>query len=97
MTPLCFAWITGTKFGAVLDMVSDRYVAEYLMTVNLVHCLGLTIVRSISPYSHLTARARRCTTLALMVVLAKFYVDHMVVIQLVIILDIGSHWVHMYR
>lgn len=50
-----------TKFGAVLDMVSDR-----------------------------------CTTLALMVMLGSFYPKHILFFQLIITLDIGSHWVQMY-
>eukprot|EP00042_Codosiga_hollandica_P033942 m.233326 g.233326 ORF g.233326 m.233326 type:complete len:217 (-) comp54290_c0_seq2:130-780(-) len=50
-----------TKFGAVLDMVSDR-----------------------------------CTTVALAVTCAQLHPQYTVAFQLFIILDIASHWIHMY-
>ncbi|XP_065187320.1 CDP-diacylglycerol--inositol 3-phosphatidyltransferase-like [Sycon ciliatum] len=50
-----------TKFGAVLDMVTDR-----------------------------------CSTLCLFIVLGQFYPGHLVTFQLLAILDIASHWIHMY-
>jgi CDP-diacylglycerol--inositol 3-phosphatidyltransferase len=51
----------GTKFGAVLDMVTDR-----------------------------------CGTMCLMVTLAQFYPHHAFTFQMLMALDIGSHWIHMF-
>eukprot|EP00054_Salpingoeca_dolichothecata_P032685 m.266410 g.266410 ORF g.266410 m.266410 type:complete len:221 (-) comp30726_c0_seq1:151-813(-) len=38
----------------------------------------------------------RCTTLALWMCLGSFYPTYIVYFQLVAILDIGSHWIHMH-
>eukprot|EP00051_Salpingoeca_urceolata_P004672 m.66807 g.66807 ORF g.66807 m.66807 type:complete len:219 (-) comp13782_c0_seq3:176-832(-) len=38
----------------------------------------------------------RCTTLALLVTLGALYPKYLLYFQLVIILDISSHWIHMY-
>ena len=35
--------------------------------------------------------------MALMVVLTRFYPSYVIHIQLLMILDIASHWIHMYR
>lgn len=39
----------------------------------------------------------RCATLCLMLVLSYFYPDYMLCFQLLILLDIFSHWFQMYR
>lgn len=38
----------------------------------------------------------RCATLCLVMVLAYFYPDYMVIFQLVNIIDIGGHWIHIW-
>lgn len=81
------AYNQSTKFGAVLDMVSDR-------------CGGLRVLvgRHGLRLQPLTTRVgpARCTTLALMVILAVFYPGYALFFQLIITLDIGSHWIHMF-
>lgn len=55
-------WLNqGTKFGAMLDQLTDR-----------------------------------CATMCLMVMLAYFYPRWMILFQLSMIIDIASHWIHLY-
>ena len=39
----------------------------------------------------------RCATMCLLVVLASFYPAHMFSFQLLMVIDIASHWIHLHR
>lgn len=73
-----------SKFGAVLDMVTDRCViSSYHSSKRLL------------PY--LTTRTSSCTTSCLLCYLSSAYPNFAMVFQFLIALDFASHYMHMYR
>lgn len=70
-----------TKFGAVLDMITDRCVTCYFFSTASRHtdlCLS------------------RCTTSCLLCFLTAEYPDYKILFQLLIALDFSSHYIHMF-
>lgn len=75
-----------SKFGAVLDMVTDRYVFSF----------------PVFPVKPSRRRAnsnpaRRCTTACLLCFLSSAYPPYALLFQFLITLDFSSHYMHMYR
>ena len=71
-----------SKFGAVLDMVTDRYVSQDVFRVQEAD-LSL-------------GHAIRCTTSCLLCFLAAGYPRYALLFQFLISLDFASHYIHMY-
>lgn len=71
-----------SKFGAVLDMVTDRYAPH-------VSCAFFDSV--------VLTMFERCTTSCLLCYLSSAYPSFALVFQFLIALDFSSHYMHMYR
>lgn len=69
-----------SKFGAVLDMVTDRCVGD---------CLG-------AEWCAYTVGYHRCTTAGLLCFLSSAYPTYALLFQFLIALDFASHYIHMY-
>jgi len=70
-----------SEFGAVLDMVTDRYASA--------NARPLVVT--------LTVFANRCATSCLLCYLASTYPDYALLFQFLISLDFSSHYMHMCR
>ena len=70
-----------SEFGAVLDMVTDRYASA---NVRL-------------PVPTLMVFVTRCATSCLLCYLASAYPDYALLFQFLITLDFSSHYMHMCR
>jgi CDP-diacylglycerol--inositol 3-phosphatidyltransferase len=73
-----------SKFGAVLDMVTDRY--EYT-----------SLTSSLARDEYELIGYSRCTTSCLLCYLSSAYPRYALFFQFLISLDFASHYMHMYR
>ena len=78
-----FSLLLGTSFGAVLDMVTDRYLCYHKQC----HSAMVLTHNPLPP---------RCATLCLIMILCIFYPHCTLIFQVLVVLDISSHWMQMY-
>ena len=80
-----------SKFGAVLDMVTDRCVFLLFPTQFIARLFSSSLM------SIITFAAYRCTTSCLLCYLCTVYPRQALIFQFLISLDFSSHFMHMYR
>jgi CDP-diacylglycerol--inositol 3-phosphatidyltransferase len=79
-----------SKFGAVLDMVTDRYVPPLRSISRLPILVGFL-------WSGTICADDRATTSCLLCYLSSAYPQRALIFQFLIALDFSSHYMHMYR